>query len=64
MTPRHSDTQTQGGSEDPVEAERGKEDAALMGETGRGVPAPPQKYLSVRQAAFIGVGAMAVQELR
>jgi amino acid transporter len=31
---------------------------ALMDETERPVAAPPQKYLSVRQAAFIGVGAM------
>src|SRR6516165_8109562 len=31
---------------------------ALMDETERPVSAPPQKYLSVRQAAFIGVGAM------
>ena len=29
-----------------------------MDETERPVSAPPQKYLSVRQAAFIGVGAM------
>ncbi|HET9256444.1 MAG TPA: amino acid permease, partial [Pseudonocardiaceae bacterium] len=29
-----------------------------MDETGRTASAPPQKYLSVRQAAFIGVGAM------
>src|SRR5215475_12130102 len=29
-----------------------------MDETERPPPAPPQKYLSVRQAAFIGVGAM------
>jgi amino acid transporter len=29
-----------------------------MDETNRPVPAPPQKYLTVRQAAFIGVGAM------
>ena len=31
---------------------------ALMDETERPVSAPPQKYLTVRQAAFIGVGAM------
>ena len=38
--------------------EREKEDMALMDETDRPVSAPPQKYLTVRQAAFIGVGAM------
>src|SRR5689334_7560 len=31
---------------------------ALMDETERPVAAPPQRYLTVRQAAFIGVGAM------
>jgi hypothetical protein len=29
-----------------------------MDETDRPVAAPPQRYLTVRQAAFIGVGAM------
>jgi len=29
-----------------------------MDETEKPASAPPQKYLSVRQAAFIGVGAM------
>jgi amino acid transporter len=31
---------------------------ALMDETERPVASPQQKYLTVRQAAFIGVGAM------
>src|SRR5215468_5467058 len=39
-------------------AEREKEDVTEMDETERPVAAPPRKYLSVRQAAFIGVGAM------
>jgi len=38
--------------------EREKEDMTPMDETERPVSAPPQKYLTVRQAAFIGVGAM------
>jgi amino acid transporter len=47
----------EGTAADQLEAKHRKEDAAQMDQTGAG-PSSPKKYLTMRQAAFIGVGAM------
>src|SRR5215472_16787695 len=56
--PNRSETNSISSRRRRLEAERGQEDIALMDETEASSSSPPRKYLSVRQAAFIGVGAM------